>query len=89
MLTVVTLNWARPGYLLRNLHQYGSYGIVDRVICFNNGPPLFRASRSPASAFLSRHLRIWGFIRALRLPLLQSRKQFFIQMMISGFLSLL
>ena len=52
MLTVVTLNWARPGYLLRNLHQYGSYGIVDRVICFNNGPPLCRASDLPRKCVL-------------------------------------
>jgi Glycosyl transferase family 64 domain len=52
MLTVVTLNWARPGCLLRNLHLYGSYGIVDRVICFNNGPPLCRASDLPRKCVL-------------------------------------
>lgn len=37
MLTVVTLNWARPQYLVRNLHRYASYRTVDQVLCFNNG----------------------------------------------------
>jgi hypothetical protein len=40
MLTVVTLNWARPEYLVANLHRYASYRIVDRVLCFNNGAGL-------------------------------------------------
>jgi hypothetical protein len=40
MLTVVTLNWARPDYLVRNLYRYASYGIVGQVLCFNNGPAL-------------------------------------------------
>jgi hypothetical protein len=40
MLTIITLNWARPDCVLANLQRYASYGIVDRVICFNNGPPL-------------------------------------------------
>jgi hypothetical protein len=44
MLTIVTLNWARPEYLLTNLYRYCFYTIVDRIICFNNGPPLTRAS---------------------------------------------
>ena len=40
MLTIVTLNYARPDSLIENLHAYASYGLVDRVICFNNGRPL-------------------------------------------------
>jgi Glycosyl transferase family 64 domain len=40
MLTVVTLNWARPDGLVTNLHRYASYGIVGQVLCFNNGPAL-------------------------------------------------
>ena|SRR6516165_10474506 len=42
MLTIVTLNWARPEYLLTNLYRYSFFTIVDRIICFNNGPPLTR-----------------------------------------------
>jgi hypothetical protein len=40
LLTVVTLNWARPDYLVKNLRRYASYRIVDQVLCFNNGPAL-------------------------------------------------
>lgn len=51
MLTIVTLNFARPDFLIENLHVYASYRIVDRIICFNNGPPL-RAARLPRKCVL-------------------------------------
>jgi hypothetical protein len=51
MLTVVTLNWARPDSLVRNLHQYASYRIVDQVLCFNNGRPL-KAGKLPRKCVL-------------------------------------
>jgi hypothetical protein len=46
VLTIVTLNWARPELLLGNLRLYAGYGIVDRVLCFNNGVAL-KAGRLP------------------------------------------
>jgi len=42
MLTVVTLNWARPAFLLENLRHYAACRIVDQILCFNNGAPLDR-----------------------------------------------
>jgi hypothetical protein len=38
MLTIVTLNWARPAAMLDNIRRYASYATVDRILCFNNGP---------------------------------------------------
>jgi hypothetical protein len=51
MLTVVTLNWARPYYLITNLRRYASYRIVDQVLCFNNGPAL-KVGRLPQKCVL-------------------------------------
>lgn len=51
MLTIVTLNYARPRPLLENLHAYARYGLVDRIICFNNGAALDPA-RLPAKCLL-------------------------------------
>jgi hypothetical protein len=42
MITIVTLNWARPENTIANLRQYAAYPAVQQVLCFNNGPPLRR-----------------------------------------------
>lgn len=52
MLTIVTLNWARPECTLRNLATYATYAAVDRIICFNNGARLAFPSRLPAKCLL-------------------------------------
>ncbi|HEY1925859.1 MAG TPA: hypothetical protein VGG92_00185 [Caulobacteraceae bacterium] len=51
MLTIVTLNYARPRYLLENVRAYARYRLVDRIICFNNGAPLDPA-QAPAKCLL-------------------------------------
>jgi hypothetical protein len=47
MLTVVMLNWARPGNVWRNVVRYSSYGIVRKIFCFNNGARLVGTSELP------------------------------------------
>ena len=47
MLTIVTLNFARPQSLVHNLQVYSGYGLVDRIICFNNGPLIDPAQAPP------------------------------------------
>jgi hypothetical protein len=49
MITVVMLNWARPEYTISNIHRYATYGIVNRILCFNNGSPLDRSKIAPTN----------------------------------------
>ena len=52
MLTIVTLNWARPACTKHNLEAYAAYAGVDQVICFNNGPRLEFTPRLPKRCLL-------------------------------------
>jgi hypothetical protein len=52
MLTIVTLNWARPGCTIRNLEAYSTYTAVNQIICFNNGPRLKFTPRLPPKCLL-------------------------------------
>jgi hypothetical protein len=52
MITVVLLNWGRPANTLLNIRRYASYGLVSRILCFNNGPSLGRAKALPKKCVL-------------------------------------
>ncbi len=60
MLTIVTLNWARPDCMRHNLETYASYAAVDQIICFNNGPPLRFKAALPAKCLLVEASRDLG-----------------------------
>lgn len=52
MITIVMLNWARPDCALMNISRYAVYGIVERIICFNNGPSLNMGRNRPKKCIL-------------------------------------
>lgn len=77
MITVVTLNWARPNYTLINLHRYASYRIVKHVFCFNNGAPLPNPRELPKKCVIVEATRDLGLYSRLALASLARTEAIF------------
>jgi hypothetical protein len=77
MITVVTLNWARPANTVLNLRRYAAYRSVSQILCFNNGPSLSLMGKLPEKCVLIESTRDLGLHTRLATASLASTEALF------------